>query len=71
MVGVDRPHKTVVAPRTGAAVNSHRVLVAFLTVTVFICAIVGVVAAAMMGQTTAALLIALVAGGWFSAAAFC
>lgn len=71
MVGVDRPHKTVVAPRTGAAVNSHRVLVAFLTVTVFICAIVGVIAAAMMGQTTAALLIALVAGGWFSAAAFC
>ncbi|MDM4142174.1 MULTISPECIES: hypothetical protein [Mycobacterium] len=71
MVVVDRPHKTVVAPRTGAAVNSHRVLVAFLTVTVFICAIVGVVAAAMMGQTTAALLIALVAGGWFSAAAFC
>lgn len=71
MVGVDRPHKTVIAPRTGAAVNSHRLLVAFLTVTVFICAIVGVIAAAMTGQTTAALLIALVAGGWFSAAAFC
>ncbi|OBJ09039.1 hypothetical protein A5624_18775 [Mycobacterium sp. 1482292.6] len=71
MVGVDRPHKTVIAPRTGAAVNSHRLLVAFLTVTIFICAIVGVIAAAMMGQTTAALLIALVAGGWFSAAAFC
>lgn len=71
MAGVDRPHKTVIAPRTGAAVNSHRLLVAFLTVTVFICAIVGVIAAAMMGQTTAALLIALVAGGWFSAAAFC
>jgi hypothetical protein len=71
MVGVDRPHKTVIAPRTGAAVNSHRLLVAFLTVTVFICAVVGVIAAAMMGQTTAALLIALVAGGWFSAAAFC
>lgn len=71
MVGVDRPHKTVIAPRPGAAVNSHRLLVAFLTVTVLICAIVGVVAAAMMGQTTAALLIALVAGGWFSAAVFC
>ncbi|RAU99643.1 hypothetical protein DQP58_02750 [Mycobacterium colombiense] len=71
MAGVDRPHKTVIAPRTGAAVNSHRVLVAFLTVTVFICAIVGAIAAAMMGQTTAALLIALVAGGWFSAAVFC
>lgn len=71
MVGVDRPRKTGIAPRSGAAVNSHRLLVAFLTVTVFICAIVGVIAAALMGQTTAALLIALVAGGWFSAAAFC
>ncbi|WP_197516139.1 hypothetical protein [Mycobacterium sp. 1465703.0] len=44
---------------------------AFLTVTVFICAVVGVIAAAVMGQTTAALLIALVAGAWFSAAVFC
>ncbi|OBJ33560.1 hypothetical protein [Mycobacterium colombiense] len=71
MVGVDRSQKSVIAPRAGAAVNSHRVLVAFLTVTVLICAIVGAIAAAAMGQTTAALLIALVAGGWFSAAVLC
>ncbi|BCZ20275.1 hypothetical protein MYSE111917_11900 [Mycobacterium senriense] len=71
MAGVERSRKAAIAPRAGAAVNSHRLLVAFLTVTVFICAIVGVVAAAMMGQSTAALLIALVAGGWFSAAALC
>lgn len=58
-------------PRAGAAVNSHRVLVAFLTVTVLISAIVGAIAAAAMGQPTAALLIALVAGGWFSAAVLC
>ncbi|QBC86307.1 hypothetical protein [Mycobacterium avium] len=71
MVGVDRSRKAVIVPRAGAAVNSHRVLVAFLTVTVLISAIVGAIAAAAMGQPTAALLIALVAGGWFSAAVLC
>ncbi|OBH53254.1 hypothetical protein [Mycobacterium sp. E2479] len=71
MVDVDRPRKAVITPRAGAAVNSHRLLVAIVTVTVFVCAIVGVIAAAVMGQTTAALFIALVAGGWFSAAALC
>lgn len=71
MVGVNRSSKAVVGPRSGAAVNSHRLLVAFVTVTVFICSIVGVVAAATMGQGTAALVIALVAGGCFSAAALC
>lgn len=71
MVGVNRSSKAVVAPRAGAAVNAHRVLMALLAVTIFICAIVGVVAAATTGHETAALIIALVAGGSFSAAAFC
>jgi hypothetical protein len=71
MVGVNRSSKVVITPRAGATVHSHRLLVAVLTVTVFICAVVGVIAAAVMGQTTAALLIALVAGAWFSAAVFC
>ena len=71
MVGVDRSRKAVIAPRSGAAVNSHRLLVAVLTVTVLVGAIMGAIAAAAMGQTTAALLIALVAGGWFSAAVLC
>lgn len=66
-----RSSKVAVAPRAGAAVNPHRLLVALLTVTVFIASIVGVVAAATMGQHTAALVIALVAGGSFSAAALC
>lgn len=70
MVGVDRSSKAVVA-HPGGAVNSHRLLMAFLTVTVFICAIVAVVAAAATGHGTAALIIALVAGGSFSTAAFC
>jgi len=71
MVGVDRPSKAVVAPRSGAAVNSHRLLTAFLAITIFICAIVGVVATASTGHETAALIIALVAGGSFLTAAFC
>ncbi len=71
MAGMDRSSKAVVAPRAGAAVNSHRLLMAFLAVTIFICAIVGIVAAATTGHGTAALIIALVAGGSFSAAAFC
>lgn len=71
MVGVERSSKAVVAPRAGAAVNSHRLLMAFLTVTIFICAIVSVIAAASTGHGTAALIIALVAGGSFLSAAFC
>ncbi len=71
MVGVDRTNKAMVTPRSGAAVNSHRLFTAFLAVTTFICAIVGVVAAATTGHETAALVIALVAGGSFLTAAFC
>jgi hypothetical protein len=44
---------------------------AFLAVTIFICAVAGVVAAASTGHETAALVIALVAGGSFLTAAFC
>lgn len=66
-----RQSKAVIAHHRGAAVNPHRVLVAALTVTLFISAIVAVVTAANMGQSTAALIIALVAGGAFSAAALC
>lgn len=58
----------VVAPRASGAVHSHRILLALVMVMAFIAAITGVVVAASTGHTTAALVIALVAGGWFSAA---
>lgn len=71
MVGVNRTNKAMVTPRSGAAVNSHRLFMAFLAVTIFISAVAGVVAAASTGHETAALVIALVAGGSFVTAAFC
>ncbi|WP_374022414.1 hypothetical protein [Mycobacterium sp. HNNTM2301] len=58
----------VVAPRASGAVHSHRILLALVVVTALIAAITGVVVAASTGHATAALVIALVAGGWFSAA---
>lgn len=67
MVRVNRTNKAMVTPRSGAAVNSHRLFMAFLAVTIFISA----VAAASTGHETAALVIALVAGGSFMTAAFC
>ena len=67
MVGVNRSSKpAIVTPRFSGAINPHRVLMAILMVAIFISAIVAVVVAASMGQTTAALIIALVAGGCFS-----
>ncbi|BBZ47123.1 hypothetical protein [Mycobacterium parmense] len=64
----DRSHKPSAAPRPRGASGSHPMLMAAFVVTIFISAIVGIVVAASMGQTTAALIIALVAGGSFSAA---
>ncbi|OBG63409.1 hypothetical protein [Mycobacterium sp. E3339] len=58
----------VVAPRATGAVRSHRILLALAVVMAFIAAVTGIVVAATTGDTTAALVIALVAGGWFSAA---
>lgn len=69
MVGVNRSSKPVtVTPRSSGAINPHRVLMALLLVAIFISAVVAVIVAASMGQTTAALIIALVAGGCFSTA---
>ncbi|GAA4542928.1 hypothetical protein [Mycobacterium paraffinicum] len=58
----------VVAPRPSGVVHSHRILLAVFVVMALIAAITGIVVAASTGHTTAALVIALVAGGWFSAA---
>lgn len=58
----------IVAPRAGGAIHSHRILLAVGVVMAFAAAVTGVVVAASTGHTTAALVIALVAGGWFSAA---
>ena len=58
----------VVAPRPSGAISSHRILLALVVAMALIAAITGVVVAASTGHTTAALVIALVAGGWFSAA---
>lgn len=72
MSGVNRSSKpAVVAARPRDAIHPHRVLMALLVVAIFICSIVGVVVMASMGQNTAALVIALVAGGCFSTAALC
>ncbi|EFG75800.1 hypothetical protein HMPREF0591_4329 [Mycobacterium parascrofulaceum ATCC BAA-614] len=43
-------------------------LLAVAVVIAFIAAVTGIVVAASTGHTTAALAIAIVAGGWFSAA---
>jgi hypothetical protein len=72
MSGVNRPSKpAVAAARPHDAIHPHRVLMALLVVAIFICAVAGVVVMASMGQTTAALVIALVAGGSFCTAALC
>lgn len=69
MSGSTKP--TIVTPRWNRAITSHRVVLVALMVTIFISAILGVVIALSAGQTTAALVIGLLAGGFFSAALFC
>ncbi|MCV7100152.1 hypothetical protein [Mycobacterium palustre] len=56
------------APAWNRAITSNRVVLAALMISIFVGAIVGIVVTLSMGQTTAALVIALVAGGFFSAA---
>jgi hypothetical protein len=50
----------------GSSIDGHRVLLGFLLVLIGISAIVGVVVAAVSGQGTIALIIALFAGAFFS-----
>jgi hypothetical protein len=49
-----------------SSIDGHRLLLGFLLVLIGISAIVGVVVAAMSGQGTIALIIALFAGAFFS-----
>ena len=70
MLGVKESNK-LVTQRSSGAIRPHGVLFALFIVTIFISAVVGIVVAAASGQTNAALIIALVTGGCFSAAAFC
>ena len=49
-----------------SSIDGHRLLLGFLLVLIGICAIVGVVVAAMSGQGTIALIIALFAAAFFS-----
>lgn len=69
MSGVnDRPSKPpVVTPRPGA-ISPHRVLLAVLMVAIFISAVVGVAVTLSMGQTQIAIIISIVAGGFFLSA---
>jgi hypothetical protein len=50
----------------GSSIDGHRMLLGFLLIVIAISAIVGVVVAAMSGQPTVALIIALFAGAFFS-----
>jgi hypothetical protein len=62
-IGEPRPVRPV---HPSSAVHSHRVLLGVLLVLIFIAAVVGVVFAAVSGQGTIALIIALFAGAFFS-----
>jgi hypothetical protein len=64
---VNRTSKSVVvAPRSSKAIDSHRLLMAFFMLTLFVAAVAGIEVAATTGHTTAGLVVALVAGGSFS-----
>jgi hypothetical protein len=69
MRGSSKP--TIVSPRWDRAITSHRLVLAVLMVAIFISAVGGIVVSMSMGQTTTATVIALIAGGFFSAAIFC
>lgn len=62
MAAANGSSKPVVSPRS----SGHRILLALLVTGIFVAAVAGIVVTASMGQTTAALIIALVAGGSFS-----
>ncbi|TDH55508.1 hypothetical protein E2F47_09920 [Mycobacterium eburneum] len=61
----------VVTPRTTGTISPRRVVLATLLVAIFVSAIVGIVVTTAMGQTTAALAIALVTAAFFCSFAFC
>ena len=61
--GKPRPVRPV---HPSSAVHGHRVLLAVLLVLIFISAVVGVVVAALSGQGTIALIIAIFAAAFFS-----
>lgn len=69
MGGSSKP--IIVTPRWNRAITSHRVVLALFMVTIFMSAVAGIVVSLSMGQETTATVIALVAGGFFSAAVFC
>ena len=62
-IGEPRPVRPV---HPSSAVHGHRVLLGVLLVLIAICAIAGIVFAAVSGQGTIALIIALFAGAFFS-----
>ena len=62
-IGEPRPVRRVTP---SSAVHGHRVLLGVLLVLIFIAAVVGVVFAAVSGQGTIALIIALFAAAFFS-----
>ncbi|PXX01419.1 hypothetical protein [Mycolicibacterium moriokaense] len=62
-IGAPRPVRPV---HPSSAVHGHRVLLGVLLVLIFIAAVVGVVVAALSGQGTIALIIAIFAGAFFS-----
>ena len=66
MGGSSKP--VTVAPSWNRAITAHRAVLAVLMISIFVGAVVGIVVTLSAGQTTAALVIALVAGGFFSAA---
>ncbi|BBZ74116.1 hypothetical protein [Mycobacterium paraseoulense] len=69
MAATHGPKKPVVAvPRPSGAIHPHRTMLAVAIVVALTAAITGTVVAASTGHTTAALVIAVVTGGWFSAA---
>lgn len=67
-----RTSKFVVAsPRASKTIDPRRLLMAFFVVAIFIASVAAVMVAASTGHPTAALSIALVAGGCFASGIFC
>lgn len=65
---MNRASKSLVStpPRSGRAIDSHQLLLAFFLVGLLIAVVAAIMLAASTGHVTAALVIALVAGGSFS-----
>jgi hypothetical protein len=69
MSGSTKP--IIVTPRWDRVITSHRAVLVVFMVVIFLSAVAGIALTLSAGQTTAAITIALIAGGFFSAAAFC